>query len=279
VISIATWLERSGGVRDQSDTHDDIIGSANHLTGSWLLRDQRFQNWKRTPCSWLWLYGIPGCGKTVMNAFAVRHLRDDFGSRPGYAVVHFYFSFASWTGDIANIILCSILLQLMDQHEQVPPAIMSLFEKCRDGTLSPKIAQLMSALKEVLASRLFHRTFILLDALDECEENDKSKIQSALQQIHEWKLDPMHVLITSRHEHLLAECFNDIMTPENQVQIQTQVVDGDIKTWLETQLQNSKWTNRWKNWEDADTMRSTVIKSLLMKSSGMYVNRHPISAV
>jgi hypothetical protein len=50
--------------------------SSNHLaasekheptTGTWFLECAEFLAWQNTPNSFLWLYGIPGCGKTVLR--------------------------------------------------------------------------------------------------------------------------------------------------------------------------------------------------------------------
>jgi hypothetical protein len=34
-------------------------------TGNWFIQG-KYSQWKETPSLFLWLYGIPGCGKTIL---------------------------------------------------------------------------------------------------------------------------------------------------------------------------------------------------------------------
>ncbi|KZP03163.1 hypothetical protein FIBSPDRAFT_969253 [Athelia psychrophila] len=35
-------------------------------TGSWFIEGKQFLDWKETPDLALWVYGTPGCGKTII---------------------------------------------------------------------------------------------------------------------------------------------------------------------------------------------------------------------
>ncbi|PQK10157.1 hypothetical protein BB8028_0002g04810 [Beauveria bassiana] len=61
-------------------------------TGQWLLLSEQYQLWKTARNSFLWLYGIPGCGKTVLSSTAITDLCDDEETSPN--LLYFYFNFA-----------------------------------------------------------------------------------------------------------------------------------------------------------------------------------------
>jgi hypothetical protein len=236
-----------------------------------LREDGRFEEWKKQPNSWLWLYGIPGCGKTVLNASAVRDLREQYDSLAGHAVIHFYFDFNSQRNSVIDM-LRSLLLQLTDKSDAIiHPAIQKLFSsKCRDGTREPRVEDLMMALKEILSSHASGAIFILLDALDESTSDGEDELVETLEQMHEWNLECAHVLITSRREGWLIEAFENIVPLEHQMEIEAGNIDNDIKTWLEGQLREGRLGKRIRKWSDPAGFREMIVAGLMNKASGMY---------
>lgn len=47
---------------------NQIAARAKHEahTGNWFIQGSECQEWRDTPNSFLWLHGIPGCGKSVL---------------------------------------------------------------------------------------------------------------------------------------------------------------------------------------------------------------------
>lgn len=45
-------------------------------TGSWYIRSEVFDRWTKGPNSVSWLWGIPGCGKTVLSATIIERLTE-----------------------------------------------------------------------------------------------------------------------------------------------------------------------------------------------------------
>src|SRR5205809_5295115 len=54
-------------VVDPSSNHVAARGKREPTTGTWLLESAEFVAWRNAPNSFLWLCGIPGCGKTVLR--------------------------------------------------------------------------------------------------------------------------------------------------------------------------------------------------------------------
>src|SRR6266487_3475108 len=54
-------------VVDPSSNHVAAREKREPTTGTWLLESAEFVAWRNAPNSFLWLCGIPGCGKTVLR--------------------------------------------------------------------------------------------------------------------------------------------------------------------------------------------------------------------
>jgi len=65
-------------------------------------------------------------------------------------------------------IIGSILSQLIQELEAIPTALSKLFEQHLKQNTSPSLQELIDVLTDVLKS--FKRTYVIVDALDECTE-------------------------------------------------------------------------------------------------------------
>jgi Cdc6-like AAA superfamily ATPase len=64
-------------------------------TGTWLLKDRQYQAWRNGHDHFLWLHGIPGCGKSVLTAAVIDDVQQQVlqTSDVSSAVAYFYFTF------------------------------------------------------------------------------------------------------------------------------------------------------------------------------------------
>jgi adenylylsulfate kinase-like enzyme len=117
---IHKWL----AAPDPSSNHIDALGTRQATTGSWFIGSPKFANWKRNPNSFLWLYGIPGCGKTILASTIIQdlercHLNLNIGATPNpsqiYAVVYFYFAFSDDQKQNYEKMIRSLIKQLSQQ--------------------------------------------------------------------------------------------------------------------------------------------------------------------
>jgi hypothetical protein len=61
--NVLKWIARSDLC---SSSHKAARKQCQLGTGNWFLQGQIYQNWRKKPGSFLWLHGIPGCGKTIL---------------------------------------------------------------------------------------------------------------------------------------------------------------------------------------------------------------------
>jgi hypothetical protein len=60
---VFSWLSAP----DLTVDHENIKKKRQPETGLWFTNGDNFKRWKAGQQSLIWLYGIPGCGKTVLR--------------------------------------------------------------------------------------------------------------------------------------------------------------------------------------------------------------------
>ncbi len=102
------------------------------------------------------------------------------------------------------------------------------------GRQPPANKSLVKALRNIFAA--LPRTYIILDALDECPERDE--LLEFLKVAVGWKFDDLHVLVTSRPLKDIEEALDS--TSARRVCLQSQLVNPDIETYVRTRLRDDK---------------------------------------
>src|SRR5437763_5090980 len=83
---IARWLSPP----DPSTNYDKALQQRQDGSGLWFLQINVFAKWKKKQNSFLWLYGIPGCGKTILSSTIIENLKRTI---PHQSLLYFYFDF------------------------------------------------------------------------------------------------------------------------------------------------------------------------------------------
>ena len=63
VKELRSWLSAT----DSTSNHHRAREQRQADTGLWFVHGEDFAHWKDDQASFLWLHGIPGCGKTVLR--------------------------------------------------------------------------------------------------------------------------------------------------------------------------------------------------------------------
>ena len=130
-------------------------------------------------------------------------------------------------------------MQFSSGGTSIPDGLAALYSTSRQGQQQPMTTSLMKALRDILAG--FHHAYILLDALDECAEQDK--LLSFIEQVTDWKLGHVHILATSRPDPVIEGCLASRVS--DAINLQRAPVDADIQVHihkcLQTDFRLSKW--------------------------------------
>ncbi len=229
-------------------------------TGNWFLNSTKFTRWKTDLDSFLWLYGKPGSGKSILASSIIENVMNH--SKPGMAVAFFYFDFADSEKQHHEKMIRSLITQLSTQNPHVSQALNSLFSSCSNGNIQPSLKSLLSLLREIIEQ--FQETFIIIDALDECMTRDK--LLTVIDEIVGWKLDKLHTLTTSRKEHDIEELMNELSEDQERICVQNVQVRNDICAYVRDRIQTDRSLKRWQ--KDVE-MQQEIEETLVKKADGM----------
>ena len=233
-------------------------------TGLWMLTSEKFKRWKQHPASLLWLYGIPGCGKTILSSTVVEDLQHHCEDDQRKVTAYFYFDFNDTQKQDPELMFRSLFHQLLQRLVTVPEDVEEVFSLCVNGKQQPSLPALLKAAPQIIQQ--FTHVYIVLDALDECTQ--RSELMDLLGTIAGWQLDSVHLLMTSRRERSIETFFESHVGEEGTIYLQGDVVDKDISRYVQQRLHDDKDFVKWN--KNPDTMQE--IETVLMRGSrGMYM--------
>jgi len=261
LVKMRNWLSAP----DPSVNYQKAHNQRQPGTGQWLIEEhENFKKWKEDAASRLWLYGIPGCGKTILSSTVVEHLQHYCGDDKRKVTVYFYFDFNDAQKQIPELMLRSLLRQLLQYTIAIPECVDTLFSSCGDGQQQPPLHKLLTVAPEVM--RQFTHVYIVLDALDECTE--RGELTKMLENVAGWKLQNTHLLMTSRKERDIETSLETFVVPDDMISLQRDVVDADILRFVRQKLSDDKRLAKWNN--NAE-VKQEIETALMQGAQGMYV--------
>ncbi|KAB8292154.1 hypothetical protein EYC80_007897 [Monilinia laxa] len=206
-------------------THAATLKKHQPNTGEWFLTSKQYEEWNARNGSFLWLYGIPGSGKTVLCSTIIEHLMTQLPQHPKIALAYFYFDF---NGDLTGA-LKSLIAQLSAQSSEIPRPLTDLYEKFHSRTsTSPTDEALIECFRDILLS--FHHVYVVFDALDEAARNEE--VLSFISTMKAWGYQRLRLLVT-KHDKIMAKWPQDI---RSQIELKlTREGDGMFR-WVVCQL-------------------------------------------
>ncbi|KAF1994928.1 hypothetical protein P154DRAFT_501082 [Amniculicola lignicola CBS 123094] len=153
-------------------------------TANWIFDRSQFIRWKES--EWeiktaldqstmgengLWVYGNPGCGKTVLASHVLKEFQRDSQSNTSAGICYFFFASGNLKSSAIAAAYRSILTQLVHSHHDDGDLI-DTFNFIMGGFGSSGSLQATSGDLEALIKLCLRRlpTYIIIDGLDECED-------------------------------------------------------------------------------------------------------------
>ena len=142
----------------------------------------------------------------------------------------------------------------------MPKVLVNLYARCGDGHQEPTLDNLQNTLQRILGG--FSSTFIIVDALDECTEREKTLnwIQTLILQkdINQ----ELHLIATSRPEYEIE----DKLMSYHYLDLVEESTNQDLVAYLNYKLQNDSDLQKW----DPEA-REQIKLRLMEQADGMYV--------
>ncbi len=257
---IRKWL----GAPDSSTNFNKAISDRHPNSGQWLLKSEAYSTWKMQQNSFLWLYGIPGCGKTILSSTIVEDLQKNETSSS--VLLYFYFDFTDASKQYFENALRSLTIQLYHKSKGVRGLLDSLYSSCADGRNQPGIEALHTTLLNMIQQA--GEVWVVLDALDECQTRSEDKPWGLLPWIQCFRNSQMncHILVTSRPEQDIESDIRSYNREQDIIPIQSSSIQDDIRHYVTSRVRKHKGLSRWETRPDIQTK---IENTLLDKANGM----------
>ncbi|KAH7201284.1 hypothetical protein DER44DRAFT_670403 [Fusarium oxysporum] len=218
---IKQWLSPS----DYS-TNANLARERRHPgTGTWLLNSPVFQEWKLGSRQHLWLYGLAGCGKTILSTTILDHLVQI----NTHTTLAFFFDFNDTRKQKLEDLLRSLAIQLYHTGNEAARRLDSLFASHDDGRRQPNTDALSACINTMI--QITGKVFVIIDALDECTTREE-----LLHWLRGLASSNAQLLVTGRPEATFQREIPRLFDERNCVQLGKNVINADIRSYVEATL-------------------------------------------
>ncbi|KFA72818.1 hypothetical protein S40288_09511, partial [Stachybotrys chartarum IBT 40288] len=231
-------------------------------SGDWLVQSEEFSKWKTKSKSFLWLNGIPGCGKTFLTSAVIQDLEQS-----DQVLLYFYFDFRDESKQSLDKMIRSLISQCSCKYPETREILDSLLKSCNDGKSQPSFNSLCKTLAQMMDK--FEAVTIVIDALDECHKRNNHKSEDLLGWIQDVQNSSIctHLLVTSRPEQDIHSTITEWASNEEIIPLQTARVEGDIREYVKARVREGKGLSRWKERPD---VQAEIESTLIQKADGMF---------
>ncbi|RMZ72366.1 ankyrin repeat [Pyrenophora seminiperda CCB06] len=254
--NILAWLSSLDFGKKQRDTHNRHCNG----TGNWFLDAEMFKQWlNNTQNSTLWCSGIPGAGKSIMTSVAISHV-EEHTDRRDVAIAYVYCSYTDSQLQSEIELISSLTRQLIEQTHPIPLEVKTYRDRWIEKRSYPTQEDRVSLIKDIALR--FSKTYIFVDALDECPEQNRNAFLHMLRMLEPFT----RLFITSRPHLELQTRFTNLS------RIEITASHSDIQVYLESEISTS---SRMSLLTAKDpTLKAEIIDTISRKSEGMFLVAH-----
>ncbi|KAH6658355.1 hypothetical protein BKA67DRAFT_512547, partial [Truncatella angustata] len=245
-----------------STNFNKAIKARHKGSGQRLLESESYLTWKNGQNSFLWLYGIPGCGKTILASTVIEDLQNN---RNPSQTFYFYFDFTDSRKQSFENTLHSLVSQIYHRNENAQKHLDSLYSSCRNGKDQPSIDFLYKIFTSMI--RELGEAWIVLDALDECTLRSEllSWMRDLAQKSHPETI--VHLLVTSRPEQDIKAAIERHANNEQMIAIRSDLLEADIQNYVSARVREHDGLRRWQG---RPCIQDKIEASLVEKANGMF---------
>ncbi|KAF8351875.1 ectomycorrhiza-induced ankyrin-domain/NACHT-domain-containing protein [Amanita rubescens] len=249
------WLN----VPDPSVSHNNAREKHLQGSGQWLLGDERYIKWKEQFNSFMWINGISGCGKTLICSTIIEDIKAIVQAQPETCLAYFYFDINDKAKQSSRSLISSLVLNLTAKSNNYL-SMDKLYNK-HDKLSLPTKDELLTLLLELLQG--FGQTYVVIDALDECDDDYHKLFDTVIKVIHKWELPHFHLLVTSRREQDIIMNMEELVPTE--LPLSAELVGSDIISYINSAVENDGRLKRW-----SPEIQQVIKGSLISGANGMF---------
>lgn len=217
---------------DYTSEQNDFIARRQLGTGKWLLNSIEFQEWLKTKQRTLFCPGIPGAGKTILTSIVIENLQEQIQNNSNIGISYVYCNFRRKKNQKAEDLLLSLLKQLTQGQCFLPESVKALYDHHKEKRTRPSFDEISKTFQSVAV--IYSRTFIIVDALDECQESNGSRTRFLKEVFAIQAKCGANIFATSRFIPDITTKFIDSISREIRAH------DEDIGTYLDSYISKSE---------------------------------------
>uniref|UniRef100_A0A8H7XKN8 Nephrocystin 3-like N-terminal domain-containing protein n=1 Tax=Psilocybe cubensis TaxID=181762 RepID=A0A8H7XKN8_PSICU len=254
-----------------SQNYNEAYGKREEGTCLWFIEEEEFGFWLRTP-GFIWVCGkgielcftklssndfTAGSGKTILCGQIIKAIQQ---LTPSVALAYFFFD--ARDGQTAQQLHMNLIRSLISQlsHQSVSGIssdIRDLYQKV--SPMHPLDHELQDTLGKILKE--FCNVYIVLDALDECTDRDRTLGWLEALLGHLDNNENLHLAITSRTEPDIQSVFGRL---NHTIVNMSTAANRDIGQYIKTYIQAKEFTKF-----DGET-RDHVLSGLMDRAEGSF---------
>ena len=226
-------------------------------TGRWLTTGTEFEAWLRGRNSKMWLFGIPGAGKSVLAAAVIDEVLKQACS--SFAVSYIYCDYKEPKTQQSIFLLAGLAAQLAHQHERCFKLLQTAY-RAASGPMGqhvlPEADELLQLIRQMVDC--FDEVAILVDGLDECE--DAGQVASMLAELAD--NSNIKVLISSRDERNIRLELGDFQHVEISAQ------KDDLQLYVAAEIEFR--IQRRRLFIQSTELKEMILDRLVRDAAGMF---------
>lgn len=254
-------LETFGKI-DPRRSHDMSRKLRHPGTGVWLTESPTFQHWLHSINECLWLYGIPGAGKTVLASLAIDEVLQK--STQNHAIAYFYCDYKDQTTQEPRGIMGSLAQQIAKQDEQSFEKLRRFYGVHGQGRRDP-VAYAPTLLRDLVKDLTsnYESTSIIIDALDECMGNVRDVVELLTSLNDDTGDVNVNLLLFSRDEVEIRDYLN------TKPQISVAAENSDLRLYVGAEIEERIRKKMLKI--KSPSLKEHIVERLIGGAEGMYV--------
>ena len=191
----------------------------------WTLDHPKYIDWRdKDTTQLLWISADPGCGKSVLAKCIVdEDLPKAFRNDPPRPILYYFFKDTGAEQRSACRAISTILHQLFSFFPKLIQYALPKFRE-NDGAVPTKLSELCTIFNQAVTDPAAGHIICVLDALDECNEDEQLQLISFLEDIclvrpKSSSAPRVKFLITSRPEFKIRQGFDKLLAESDNIEL------------------------------------------------------------
>ncbi|CZR70190.1 uncharacterized protein PAC_20091 [Phialocephala subalpina] len=250
-----------------SEKQRKVLKTREEGTGEWIFSHQNYKSWQNSNGnSILSIFGIPGCGKTVLSSCLIQQITQDANDDVNHRTffTYHYCDYKDSRSLNPITIAGSLINGLLDGIEITDTLSSLITHVYRGDQVAPGEEDVFQILDLVLESRLDTTVYVLVDGIDEMLERDRPSLFRFLKHFMECKHSKIRMCVTSR-----ADAGSMVSTSSYRVHITENTISPDIDVFVRNAVGVLVSSNELIIRDPS--LQETIIEKLSQGAQGMFL--------